>query len=41
MAQSKQCNDPQCNGPHTWYEPTNVQGKTVQVEYSCPGKKKR
>lgn len=38
MAQSKQCNDMQPHRRHTWYEPTNVQGKTVQVEYTCPGK---
>jgi hypothetical protein len=39
MAQSKQCNDSQPHGSHTWYGPTNVQGKTVQVEYRCPGKR--
>lgn len=37
MAQQQACGDSRPHGPHVWSEPTQENGKTVQVQYQCPG----
>jgi hypothetical protein len=40
MSDSMHCGDISPHAPHTWYSPTEENGKTVQVQHNCGGSKK-